>query len=79
MLSMKTQLIVSWSNSTAISDYNTYINHYNSEKIFVYGSALNYFSDWKTATGQDANSTFIGTALAEGETEELFYNDTKQT
>ena len=75
----KNQLIVSWTNSSAISDSNTYINHYNSEKIFVYDMTLNYYSDWKSTTGQDANSTFDGTALAVGETEKLFYNDTKKT
>ncbi len=73
------QLIVSWTNSTTISDSNTYVNHYNSKNIFVNGTALTYFSDWKTKTGQDANSIFIGTALNEGETEKLFYNDTKHT
>ena len=62
-------------------DYNIYIDRTRPRALRRQQSGIyDYynFTDWKLLTGQDANSTFIGTALAEGETEELFYNDTKQ-
>jgi len=76
---------VGWTNThqrmvnqdvTAIYNNNKYIDHYRTEDIF--GSSYN-FSEWKSATGQDGNSKINeGPALKTGETEKLFYNDTKQ-
>ena len=66
-------------------DNNIYVARYNKEKIFRYTKSdgraafANDFSDWKRQTGQDANSRFISTSLASGETEKLFYNPTKDT
>src|SRR5690606_7806376 len=67
---------------TVMWDDNIYIDHtrplaFRRQQNGIYD--YYNFADWKLLTGQDANSTFIGTPLAEGETEELFYNDTKQT
>lgn len=58
-------------------NYNKYINHYRTSGIFM-GAGDGTFASWKSTTGQDANSTFDGSALKTGETEKLFYNDTKQ-
>jgi hypothetical protein len=57
---------------------NTYIDHHRTN-VFMDTGAYAYlnFSQWKTATSQDASSSFDGTALGTGESEELFYNDTK--
>ena len=62
-------------------DYNIYIDRTRPHAFRRQQSGIydNYnLTDWTFLTGQDANSTFIGTALNEGETEKLFYNDTKQ-
>ncbi|MBK6285929.1 MAG: right-handed parallel beta-helix repeat-containing protein [Draconibacterium sp.] len=61
-------------------NYNTYISHYNSTNVFMLEEVKSYdFTGWKTVTGQDANSTIDLSPLSIGDTEELFYNDTKQT
>ena len=60
-----------------VYDRNKYIHPYQSE-VFSAGISSN-FTVWKSKTQQDANSTFDGTALGEGETEKLLYNDSKQT
>ncbi len=66
-------------NSYGNFDYNTYINHYNTDEIF--NNQLDYvnFNTWRSKTGQDTNSTMDNSPLADGEIEQLFYNDTKQT
>jgi len=69
------QRIVYQSSASAKFDYNTYISHYYVKSVFVNFAD---FAAWKAATGQDANSTCDATTLAAGETEQLFYNDTKQ-
>ncbi len=62
---------------------NTYIHYYNNSQIFKRSSmpetAYYDFNGWKTTTGQDSNSTFVSKRLLAGDTEKLFYNDTKQT
>ncbi len=55
---------------------NKYYHFYEGDNQFSNGYN---FNEWKSATGQDVNSTFDGSPLAAGEIEELFYNDTKQT
>lgn len=62
--------------SSPIYDNNKYYNPHQT-KVFRAGVRQN-FAEWKSASGQDKNSTFVGSPLAEGETEQLFYNDTKQ-
>jgi parallel beta-helix repeat protein len=68
---------------SVVFDNNTYVHHYNSSKTFRRTSMPEYayydFAGWKTATGQDANSTIDSSPMISGETEQLFYNDTKQT
>ncbi len=78
ILGNEIEKMVRWrSGSTAATDSNTYINHYNSEDIFSI-ELVNYdFETWKTATGQDSLSTCDTTAFSIGKSEELFYNDTK--
>lgn len=70
------QRFVYQSNAAGIYNYNTYVCHYTETDVFVNKSG---FSQWKSDTGQDANSTYDGSDLAVGEKEELFYNNTKQT
>jgi hypothetical protein len=68
--------MVKLKNSKNITfNFNFYITHYNATNIF------NPYDDnnvWRTATGQDANSTSITTKLTDGKTETIFYNNTKQ-
>jgi hypothetical protein len=65
-------------------DDNVYVARYNQKNIFRYTKSdgspafASDFTDWTKQTGQDANSTFIDTPLSEGETEQLFYNASKQ-
>jgi hypothetical protein len=70
------RLVFQENGGDIIFDNNMYIAHYNTTKVM---SPYNSFEEWKTAKGQDSNSTFDGTPLTTGEKEELFYNDTKQT
>ena len=64
--------------SSSVLNHNKYIHPYQ-KKVFRHSGSDREFPYWKSATKQDANSVFNGTPLAEGETEKLFYNDTKQT
>ncbi|MCW0483175.1 cadherin domain-containing protein [Gaoshiqia sediminis] len=78
----KATLAMQNSNSIGLTlNYNEYVDHHRT-LLFrdMDGSAYPYltFSEWKSAMGMDTNSTFDGTALKTGETEKLFYNDTKQ-
>ncbi|MBN1984880.1 MAG: right-handed parallel beta-helix repeat-containing protein, partial [Prolixibacteraceae bacterium] len=63
--------------SSVSCDYNTYIDHYESAP-FSHGGGDRTFDQWKSLTKKDTHSTFDNSPLAKGETEELFYNDTKQ-
>src|SRR5690606_3306233 len=73
-------LVSNYKGSTILMNYNTYISHYNSTNVFRIDEATNFsFEGWKAVTGQDANSTIDITRFVNGETEEIFYNDTKQT
>ena len=71
-------LAIRTSASSSRFNSNKYINHYNSSEIFRNESVSYNFADWKSSSGQDANSTIDLTPLQSGEKEELFYNDTKQ-
>jgi hypothetical protein len=62
-----------------ITDYNLYIAPYKSTDVFYNNNTYASFTNWQLATKHDASSTFDGTALGAGETEKLFYNDSKQT
>ena len=66
------------SAASSVYDRNTYIHPYNSTP-FRPGATQITSTEWKSNTKQDANSTFNGIALGAGETEMLFYNETKQT
>lgn len=70
------QLFIRVSSPNAEIDNNTYRNPYESAGVFRESSYLS-FADWKSKTGFDRNSKFNGTKLATGETEKLYYNDTK--
>jgi hypothetical protein len=74
-----TLAMIKSTENTIILDNNSYIDHHR-KSVFMNTVTTNYldFSQWKTSTGQDLNSSFDGTALATGEAEELFYNNTKQ-
>ena len=71
------QLMVKRNSANTALNYNTYINHYNSSGIFKNESNYYDYNGWKSATGNDANSTIDISPLNTGETEKLFYNDTK--
>ncbi|WP_299583613.1 cadherin domain-containing protein [uncultured Sunxiuqinia sp.] len=64
-------------NATGLFDNNRYVGHYG-QNVFRYQGDKT-LADWKRLRGVDANSTGDFSPLADGEVEELFYNDTKQT
>ncbi|MGD9930776.1 MAG: cadherin domain-containing protein [Mangrovibacterium sp.] len=73
------QRLVCYDNgATPIINNNSYVHHYKTDDQFKQGSTYINFIEWKSATGQDGSATFDGSALKTGETEKLFYNDTKQ-
>jgi hypothetical protein len=73
------QYLGSQNNGKVTFANNTYVNHYNKTGVFKVNETKNYdFNGWKLATGQDANSTIDVSPLATGETEQLYYNDSKQ-
>ncbi|KOH46933.1 hypothetical protein NC99_03330 [Sunxiuqinia dokdonensis] len=73
-----TRVVGQRKGATHIYNNNKY---YSKHKVGTFRSQDSFltFENWKSATGQDANSTFDGSPLADGEKEELFYNATKQT
>ncbi|MGQ7867790.1 cadherin domain-containing protein [Sunxiuqinia sp. sy24] len=64
-------------NATGLFDNNRYVGHYG-QNVFRYQGDKT-LADWKKLRGVDTNSTGDFSTLADGEIEELFYNDTKQT
>lgn len=67
-------------SSTVKSDNNKYVDKHRDTPfrrtdIYKYIS----FHEWKQTLNQDITSSFDGTPLAEGETEQLFYNAEKTT
>ncbi|TDO02665.1 cadherin domain-containing protein [Sunxiuqinia elliptica] len=64
-------------DASGIWNSNTYISPYKEDVFAIKGDQT--FDYWKSSTGQDLNSSFDGTPLAEGETEQLFYNAEKTT
>ncbi len=61
-------------------DNNRYIDYHRAKPFNnAHNYSFNSFSFWKSITGQDRTSTFNGTSLNGGETEQLFYNNTKQS
>ena len=72
------QLVVSYANGNARFDDNTYVCPFESDLVFrdSDGSYLD-FEDWKTFIAGDESSTYVATSLDAGETQEMFYNDTK--
>ncbi len=61
-------------------DYNKYFNPTVSASTQVFRESTYFtFTQWKAATGQDANSVFNSTPLAAGETAELIYNASKKS
>ena len=58
-------------------DSNIYVNGFTSDLVFNDGTHRD-FAGWKTATSQDANSTYIGTDLV-GKSQRLVYNNTLDT
>lgn len=72
------QLLV-WETTTGVAlDNNTYVNGFASDNVFNKAGYLD-FAGWKTATGGDAASTYIGTDLGVEETQLLVYNNTATT
>ncbi|RIH65721.1 T9SS C-terminal target domain-containing protein [Mariniphaga sediminis] len=70
------RIVYQEAGATALFDYNNYVSHYRTDGIFVNADS---FTKWKSLTGQDSHSTLDISPMAEGETERLFYNDTKKT
>ena len=73
-----TRVVGQRNGASHVYDNNKYYSKYK-EGTFRDQESFTAFAAWKSATGQDANSTLDGSPLADGEKEELFYNDTKQT
>lgn len=71
------QLLIRTSDANAILENNTYRNPYEKEGVFR-GEDYCSFEEWTRATGYDKNSTFNSSRLLTGETERLYYNDTRQ-
>jgi parallel beta-helix repeat protein len=73
------QLALSYSGGNVIFDNNIYVNGFASDLVFKIVTPFGYntFNQWKAFIGSDANSTYIGTKLAVGEKQEIFYNATK--
>lgn len=73
------QLTLSYSGGNVVFDNNIYVNGFASDLVFknVTPFGYNTFAQWKALIGSDVNSTYIGTDLAVGETQEIFYNATK--
>ncbi len=70
------QLLVRTSSANAVFEKNIYVNPYDSNGIFR-GEEYCNFDDWKSQTGYDQNSSFKSKQLSEGETEKLFFNNTR--
>ena len=87
-LTSRTGTFVWWKNShqrmifnmepSVSCNNNTYINHYESAP-FSCGGSDRKFPEWKSLTSKDKYSTFDGLPMTDGEKEQLFYNDTKQS
>ena len=74
------QVVARYNSANATFDNNTYVCPFASDLVFrTSDGSYKNFVGWKTFINGDANSTFIGTKLGVGETQEIFYNDTKQT
>jgi parallel beta-helix repeat protein len=73
------QLALSYSGGNVTFDNNIYVNGFTSDLVFKIVTPFGYntFNQWKAFIGSDANSTYIGTKLAVGEKQEIFYNATK--
>ena len=71
------QLLVRTSSANVVFENNIYRNPYESTGIFR-GDKYCSFSEWKSLTGFDNNSSFDGTRLKPGETEQLLYNASKE-
>jgi parallel beta-helix repeat protein len=72
------QLFVRTSSPNAILENNVYRNSYESKGIFRDQDYCS-FKDWQEKKGYDSGSQYYGNKLLPGETERLFYNDTKHT
>jgi parallel beta-helix repeat protein len=74
------QLVARHTTANAIWNNNIYVCPFESDLVFrVSDGSYKNLADWKTFISGDANSTYIGTKLGVGETQEIFYNDTKKT
>jgi len=72
-----TQRLARINGTVAVMDNNKYIQHYSSSNLFNDGAIYLDFDGWKTYVSGEASSTIDLSTLGVGETEELFYNDTK--
>jgi parallel beta-helix repeat protein len=70
------QRIIFQNNTSAICNFNTYVVPYIEKDVFANKTD---FTHWQTETGQDVNSTYDGTDMKADESEQILYNDTKQT
>jgi parallel beta-helix repeat protein len=73
-----TQRLARVKNSNVTMDNNKYFHHYSDFNLFSNGSGYLSWPEWMDYV-EGENSTIDLTQLASGESEELFYNDTKQT
>jgi len=76
---LPTQMVSVVRNANSEFDSNTYICSFPNDILFRLddGSFVD-FDGWKKFINGDTNSQFINKPLAEDETQEIFYNDTKQ-
>ncbi len=75
---LKRQVFINISAGNALFENNKYINPYATDGIFKCNSPYYDFDEWKSFSGQDANSVVNLKPLVPGEKEHLYYNDTKQ-
>ncbi|MEZ5104291.1 MAG: T9SS type A sorting domain-containing protein [Draconibacterium sp.] len=74
------RIVFQTQGAKGIYDYNKYVSHYNSTRIFDSNGDGNFesFPTWQAGTGQDINSSCDISLLSTGVTEKIYINDTKQ-
>lgn len=74
------QLAVYLSNANIKLNNNIYVFPFENDLIFKYTDDIfRDFNDWKKVVGADSDSEFIKVAFGKGESQKLYYNDTKLT
>jgi hypothetical protein len=80
-IAMPRQLLVYQDLIKSVNTYdnNTYVNPFAGKDVFRKENNYSDFPKWKSFIGSDANSKYINIPLVAGDTQKIFYNDSKQT